>query len=133
MPDFIMVPPGQHKLPPLPYQYNALEPVISASTMHFHHDFHHKTYVDDLNKTELKLVEARKAKDFSNIKALENDLAFNSSGHILHSIFWTIMTSPRKIVQPSPELTNFICTFFGDLDAFKGQFTNAALKVEGSG
>ena len=45
-----MVPPGHHRLPPLPYAYNALEPIISSTTLHYHHDIHHKTYVDELNK-----------------------------------------------------------------------------------
>jgi superoxide dismutase len=54
-----MTQPGQHKLPPLPYDYNALEPVISSMTLHLHHDIYHKTYVDDLNQAEIKLVDAR--------------------------------------------------------------------------
>lgn len=125
--------PGQHKLPPLPYQYDALEPVISSATMHFHHDIHHKTYVDDLNKTELKLVEARDKKNYDNIKLLEDELAFNGSGHILHSIYWTILNPSRKANLPSDNFINIINTSFGSMNSFKEQFINAALKTEGSG
>lgn len=125
--------PGQHKLPPLPYPHDALEPVISSATMHFHHDIHHKTYVDDLNKTELKLVEVREKKNYDNIKLLEDNLAFNGSGHILHSIYWTILTPPRKTNLPSDNFISIINASFGSMNSFKEQFINAALKTEGSG
>jgi len=59
--------PGQHRLPPLPYPYNALEPVISAEALRIHHDMHHKAYVDGLNRAEINLVEARKNNDFKYI------------------------------------------------------------------
>jgi superoxide dismutase, Fe-Mn family len=128
-----MVPPGQHKLPPLPYAYNALEPIISSATLHFHHDLHHKTYVDDLNKAELKLVELRKNKDFDLIKCWENELAFNGSGHILHSIYWTILAPRGKGGMPGPYTLTQINNYFGSLLSFQQQLTNAAIKVEGSG
>jgi Fe-Mn family superoxide dismutase len=128
-----MIPPGGHQLPPLPYQYNALEPVISSETLHLHHDVHHKTYVDDLNKAELKLVEARKNNDFDQIKFWENELAFNGSGHILHSIYWTVMLPVGMGGQPGFQTLNQINNYFGGFPAFQQQFTNAAIKVEGSG
>jgi len=71
------VPPGKHKLPPLPYPYDALEPVISADTLRIHHNHHHKAYVEGLNKAELALVEARRRNDFTLVKYWENELAFN--------------------------------------------------------
>lgn len=55
---YLMAPPGQHQLPKLPYAYNALEPVISSTLLRIHHDQHHKSYIEGLNKAELKLVEA---------------------------------------------------------------------------
>ncbi len=128
-----MVPPGGHQLPPLPYQYNALEPVISSETLHLHHDMHHKTYVDDLNKAELMLVEARKANNFDLIKYWENELAFNGSGHILHSIYWTVMTPAGMGGQPGFQTLSLINAYFGSFSAFQQQFNNAAIKVEGSG
>lgn len=127
------IPPGGHQLPPLPYPHNALEPVISEATMHYHHDLHHKTYVDDLNKAELALVEARKSNDFNFIKYWENELAFNGSGHILHSIFWTVMAPVGAGGQPGPNTLARINNYFGSFANFHQQFTNAAVKVEGSG
>jgi Fe-Mn family superoxide dismutase len=125
--------PGQHQLPPLPYQYNALEPIISATTLHYHHDNHHKTYVDELNKTELKLVDARIRMDFEMIKCLENDIAFNGSGHILHSIFWTIMSPMNRGGSPGPQTMSQINSYFGRFSAFQQQFSHSATKIEGSG
>jgi Fe-Mn family superoxide dismutase len=125
------VPPGQHKLPPLPYPYNALEPVISARTMQIHHDRLHKGYVDNLNKTELQLVEARQANNFGNIRGLERNLAFNGSGHILHSIFWTVM-DPGGAPQPYGQTAYQMTKYFGSALAFFNQFTAAATDVEAS-
>lgn len=121
-----------HTLPPLPYAYSALEPVIDEETLRIHHDIHHKKYVDDLNSTEMKMQQARAAGDFSMIKYLENELAFNGSGHILHSIYWTIMKSPNNDA-PSEMLSDWIEFSFGSIDKFKAQFTAAANTVEGSG
>lgn len=58
--EYNMIAPGRHKLPPLPYPYNALEPVIGGRTLRIHHNKHHKSYVDGLNKAEINLVEVRK-------------------------------------------------------------------------
>lgn len=125
--------PGKHKLPPLPYAYDALEPVICARTLKIHHDEHHKAYVEGLNKAELALVEARRQKDFSLVKHWERELAFNGSGHILHSIYWTVMAPCGEGGAPCENTMKEICASFGNFDAFILQFVNAAVKVEGSG
>ena len=125
--------PGQHKLPPLPYPYNAIEPVIDERTMRIHHDKHHQAYVDDLNKAEIELSKARKNMDFSSIAALENALTYNGSGHILHSIFWTILTNASNYVPPLPQTKKMIDLSFGNFEAFKAQLTNAANTVQASG
>jgi len=130
---YLMVPLGGHKLPPLPYPYNALEPVISSTTLRFHHDHHHKSYVEGLNKAEIKLAEARQKKDFELIKHWERELAFHGSGHILHSIYWTIMAPIGSGGQPGSLTQNLIISYFGNLPVFQEQFTNAAIKVEASG
>ena len=130
---FSMIPIGQHQLPPLPYQYNALEPIIGRSTLKLHHDKHHKSYVDGLNKAEINLAEARKRNDYEFIKYWEKELAFNGSGHILHSIFWTIMAPLNMGGQPGPQTLNQINSYFGNFNAFKEQFKNATEKVEASG
>jgi len=126
-------PIGVHTLPPLPYAYDALEPVIDTQTLQIHHDKHHKKYVDDLNITELALADARKKSDFTSIKCLERDLAFNGSGHILHSVYWTIMTKPDTGGTPSDKFMDWLSYCFGSFDAFKAQFLAATKNVEASG
>lgn len=130
---YLMVPLGGHILPPLPYPYNALEPVITATTLRFHHDHHHKSYVEGLNKAEIKLAEARQNKDFALIKHWERELAFHGSGHILHSIYWTVMAPIGSGGQPGTLTQNLIISYFGNLPVFQEQFTEAAIKVEASG
>lgn len=127
------IPIGKHKLPPLPYAYDALEPIISEQTLHFHHDVHHKTYVDDLNKTELDLQAAREKNNYAHILELENKLSFNGSGHILHSLYWTNMATVGHGGSLSPTLASMIKSYFGTPDAFKAQFITATLRVQGSG
>ncbi|MCL2408099.1 MAG: superoxide dismutase [Oscillospiraceae bacterium] len=124
---------GTHVLPPLPYPYDALEPLIDAETVQIHHDKHHKKYVDDLNKAELALETARTAGDYSLIKHWEKELAFNGSGHILHSVYWAIMTTPDTGGIPEEYTAKYISWYFGGFDAFKAQFKAAAAAVEGSG
>ncbi|MFL0361933.1 superoxide dismutase [Pseudobacillus sp. 179-B 2D1 NHS] len=126
------VPIGHHKLPPLPYAYNALEPYIDEETMRLHHDRHHQSYVEGLNKAELELQKARKNNDFELVKHWERELAFNGAGHYLHSIFWRIMC-PNGGGKPSSELNREISRSFGSFDGFKRHFSKAAEKVEGGG
>ena len=125
--------PGAHTLPPLPYPYNALEPVIDAKTMEIHHDKLHKGIVDALNKAELALVEVRKQGNYDFIKYWENEIAFLGSGHILHSVFWTNMAHAAGGESPGEYLTNQINQYFGSFSAFKAQFLAATKSVEGSG
>lgn len=126
------VPIGGHRLPPLPYPYNALEPHIDEKTVRIHHDIHHKSYVDNLNKAEKKLQEARKSGNFDLVKHWERELAFNGAGHYLHTIYWDTM-NPQGGGKPGGELAEQIRRDFGSYDAFKNHFTNAAEKVEGGG
>ncbi len=88
-----------HTLPNLNYDYNALEPHYDEQTLKIHHDIHHKTYVDGLNKAEQKLQEARESGDFTLIKHWEREIAFHGSGHILHTLFWENMT-PNGNLNP---------------------------------
>ena len=127
------VPLGQHKLPELPYAYNALEPIIDEKTLTIHHDKHHRKYVDDLNKAEINAKEIRNTKLYDDINLIEQELAYNGAGHILHSIYWTIMTPPDNITAPGNITNALITSYFGSLENFKEQFKNAALNVFGSG
>ncbi|NRG45923.1 superoxide dismutase [Bacillus sp. CRN 9] len=126
------VPIGQHVLPPLPYGYNALEPYISEEIMRLHHDKHHQSYVDGLNKAEKELEKARRNSDFSLVKHWSRELAFHGSGHYLHTIFWNNM-SPEGGGKPSGPLLKQIEKSFGSFEKFKNQFTAAAKEVEGVG
>jgi superoxide dismutase, Fe-Mn family len=121
-----------HKLPELPYAYNALEPHYDEATVRLHHDAHHKAYVDGLNNAEAKLSEAREKGDFALIKHWERELAFHGSGHLLHTLFWMNM-SPDGGGTPTGILLERINQDFGSFEGFKKQFTAAAVAVEGSG
>lgn len=127
-----VIPVGGHKLPPLPYSYDALEPYISKEIMELHHDKHHKSYVDGLNKAEKMLEQARKSHDFSLVKHWSRELAFHGSGHNLHTIFWNNM-KPQGGGKPTGKLLSTIESYFGSYDAFKKHFSEAAKQVEGSG
>jgi Fe-Mn family superoxide dismutase len=90
----------KHTLPDLPYDYNALEPTISAEIMQIHHSKHHAAYVTNLNIAEEKLAEAKAKNDVSGIIALAPALKFNGGGHLNHSIFWQNL-SPKGGGEPS--------------------------------
>jgi Fe-Mn family superoxide dismutase len=126
------VKPGKHLLPPLPYAYKALEPYISEEIMKLHHQKHHQSYVDGLNKAEINLEKARQTGDFSLVKHWSRELAFHGSGHYLHTIFWNNM-SPRGGGKPGNLLLKEIERYFGRFELFKKQFTEAAKAVEGVG
>ncbi|WHZ01593.1 superoxide dismutase [Neobacillus sp. YX16] len=126
------VPPGGHTLPELPYAYNALEPYILEEIMRLHHDKHHRSYVDGLNKAEMNLKKARDNNDFSLIKHWSRELAFHGSGHYLHTIFWKNMI-PKGGGSPQGLLKREIENYFGSFDKFKKQFSEAAKQVEGVG
>jgi superoxide dismutase len=88
-----------HKLPDLPYSYDALEPYYDEQTVRIHHDLHHKGYVDGLNKAEEALDRAREQDDYALVKHWEKELAFHGSGHILHTLFGTIWLQLGRRVQ----------------------------------
>ncbi len=121
-----------YTLPDLPYDYSALEPHYQAENLQIHHDKHHAAYVSGANSTEERLSEAREKGDFANLVGLEKTLAFNISGHMLHSIFWKNM-SPDGGGAPEGELAAAIQEHFGSFDAFKAQLTQATVLVQGSG
>jgi Fe-Mn family superoxide dismutase len=121
-----------YELPPLGYDYAALEPHYSARVLELHHDKHHKAYVDGVNSTLEKLAAARSSDDLSAIVGLEKTLAFNLSGHVLHTLFWKNL-SPDGGDRPEGELAAAIDEHFGSFDAFKNQLTQSAATVQGSG
>lgn len=122
----------KHELPPLPYDYNALEPYYDEQTVRLHHDKHHAAYVAGQNKAEEMLEEIRKTGDFAQIQHWEKQLAFHASGNQLHTLFWQNM-APNAGGEPGGELMKQIGADFGSFDNFKKQFSAAAAAVEGSG
>jgi Fe-Mn family superoxide dismutase len=123
---------SKYSLPELDYGYSALEPHISARVMELHHGKHHAAYVKAANATVERFDEARKAGDYSRLAALEKALAFNLSGHVLHSIFWRNLT-PKGGGQPEGDLALAINQDFGSFAAFRAQFTEVASTIMGSG
>jgi Fe-Mn family superoxide dismutase len=126
-------------LPPLPYDFAALEPHIDEQTMRIHHGKHHATYVNNLNAA----LEGHPALQDKSLEALLGDLASvpeairtavrnNGGGHYNHSMFWEIMT-PGGPPAPEGKLAEVLTRTFGGLDAFKEQFTKAAMARFGSG
>ena len=125
-------------LPELPYSYDALEPHIDAKTMEIHHTLHHQTYINKANAA----LEGTEFSDKStqwllnNINALPSELQKavqeHAGGHNNHSLFWQIM-SPEGGNLRSGLLSDAIDQTFGDFDAFKAEFTAAAVSRFGSG
>lgn len=130
--DHDYIPIGKHRLPPLPYPYDALEPYIDEEIMRLHHLKHHQSYVDGLNKAEMEMEKARKQNNFELIKHWEREASFNGAGHYLHTIFWNIM-SPIGRREPKGELRKAINQTFGNFNAMKKHFSEAAKQVEAVG
>ena len=127
------------KLPDLPYDNNALEPYIDATTMGIHHGKHHQAYVNNLNaaleghpelqeKTALELIMDLDALPEGIRTAVRN----NGGGHVNHSLFWTVM-APKGGGEPSGKLAEMIDETFGSFDEFKSVFSKAATTRFGSG
>jgi superoxide dismutase, Fe-Mn family len=126
-------------LPPLPYDYKALEPYIDAQTMQLHHDKHHAAYVTNLNKAlekhpELKdksLEELVKTPDQipEDIRVVVRN---NGGGHYNHSMFWSIM-SPKGGGKPKGKLAAAIDSRFGNFEKFQQAFEAAGASRFGSG
>jgi Fe-Mn family superoxide dismutase len=124
---------GQYVLPPLPYAYDALEPLMDAETVHIHHDKHHASYVAGANAAVSKLERiARGEVDPSEATPTVRNLAFHCSGHQLHTMFWTNMTPTPQPLADGP-LSHAINEVFGSTDQFLKVFKATATGVEGSG
>ena len=120
------------KMIDLPYPINALEPYYSKDTLDLHYNILYKGYVDNTNKTQKEIDEARNSNNFSNIKCLEKNLSFFGSGAILHQLFFENL-GPAIPTSPSVKLMEQIIKDFGSFEMFKNQFIAAATNVEASG
>jgi superoxide dismutase, Fe-Mn family len=126
-------------LPPLPYDFSALEPHIDAKTMEIHHDKHHQAYVNNLNAAIEKAPElASKSLDdlMKNVnslpEAVRTAVRNNGGGHWNHSMFWQIM-APKAGGEPGGKVGDAIRKSFGDFAKFREQFAAAAAGRFGSG
>lgn len=126
------------ELPKLDYEYNALEPAISAQIMELHHSKHHQTYVDKLNaalekapETQSKSIEEILQNLDSLSEEIRQTVRNNGGGHYNHSFFWKIMTPGGS--ELDGVLKEKINEVFGSFDSFKEQFSQAAINVFGSG
>jgi Fe-Mn family superoxide dismutase len=126
-----------YEVPPLPYDYNALEPTIDEATMHLHHDKHHQAYVNAANG----LLEGTEWADKPVEEVLKNlgslgdkatGVRNQAGGHYNHSLFWEWM-SPNGGGAPDGDLSSAIDSAFGSFDDFKAQFKDAGVKRFGSG
>ena len=126
------------ELPPLPYDYSALEPHIDARTMEIHHGKHHQAYVDNANKALDGTEWADRSVDdvLANLDAIPEDkrnaVRNNAGGHANHSLFWEIM-GPNGGGEPGGDLATAIGSTFGGLDAHKEQVNAAGVARFGSG
>ena len=128
-----------HSVPPLPYDYNALEPHIDEQTMRIHHDKHHAAYVTNLNAALEKHpdLQSKSIEDLlKSINSVPEDIRTavrnNGGGHANHTMFWEIM-GPGKGGAPSGALGDAIKSSFGDFETFKKQLNDAGVKRFGSG
>lgn len=125
----------EYVLPVLPYDFSALEPVISGEIMELHYTKHHKTYLTNLNQALEKFYQAEQRRDLGAQIALQQAIRFNGGGHINHSIFWTNL-APKNQGGGEPPRGAFATALtaqFHSLDSFIQEFTAKTVAIQGSG
>ena len=126
------------EVPPLPYDYNALEPTIDEQTMHLHHDKHHQAYVTNANNALEGTDWADKSVEevLQNLNQIPEDkrsaVRNNAGGHYNHSLFWEWM-SPDGGGEPDGELRSAIDSAFGSFEEFQNKLKAAGVGQFGSG
>lgn len=131
MPDYF----NPHEQLELPYDFGALEPVISGEIMELHYTKHHKAYVTNLNKALEKYFEANQRMNLEAMIALQSAINFNGGGHINHNIFWTNLAPEGNGGggQPEGELAIAINKEFGSFENFVEKFNARTAAIQGSG
>ncbi|KAJ1849935.1 Superoxide dismutase [Mn], mitochondrial [Coemansia sp. RSA 2708] len=126
---------SKHTVPDLPYDYNELEPVISAKIMKLHHDKHHAAYVAGLNAAEEKYAEAQARNDVQAQVQLQPLLRFNGGGHVNHSIFWQNLIGEKRGggELPAGALQLAIDKQFGGLGELSTRVNARTAAIQGSG
>ncbi|RZC63043.1 hypothetical protein C5167_024795 [Papaver somniferum] len=122
-------------LPDLPYDYSALEPVISGEIMQLHHQKHHQTYITNYNKALEQLHEAMEKGDSQTVVKLQSSIKFNGGGHINHSIFWKnlIPVNEGGGEPPIGALGEAIDANFGSLEGLARKINTEGAALQGSG
>lgn len=122
-------------LPDLPYDYNALEPVISAQVMQLHHAKHHAAYVNNLNTALDSLNTSLAANDVATVASLSSAIKFNAGGHTNHSLFWKNLRPPTDDNRPAADsaLATVLKHQFGSFEKFQEALSKQAVGVQGSG
>lgn len=129
-----------YSLPELSFERNALEPFIDAQTMTIHHDKHHASYVDNLNKALEQNPELQEkhvwdllSKLDSIPESIQTKVRNNGGGHANHTFFWKLLTSRAESGTPTESVASLITKNFGSMDEFKAKFKESALACFGSG
>lgn len=124
-----------YKLPELPYDFSALEPVISAEIMQLHYSKHHQGYVTNLNAALEKYRDAEAKGDLAAMIGLQQAIKFNGGGHVNHSIFWTNLAPENKGGGGAPkgDLGQALQAEFGSVESFIEKLSAAAVAIQGSG
>lgn len=123
-------------LPPLPYAYEALEPVIGAETMRLHHTRHHQAQVDGLNAQvahfpELAAMSVEQI--LAKISSYPAAVRGNAGGHFNHSLYWQVMAPKGKGGAPSEALSQAIAKTYGSMDGLRDAFAKESSTLFGSG
>ncbi|MCL7023702.1 hypothetical protein MKW94_000474 [Papaver nudicaule] len=122
-------------LPDLPYEYSALEPVISGEIMQLHHQKHHQAYVTNYNKSLEQLHKAMEKGDSQTVVKLQSSIKFNGGGHINHSIFWKnlIPVNEGGGEPPTGALCEAVDANFGSLEKLVQKMNSEGAALQGSG
>ncbi|KAL5334900.1 Manganese/iron superoxide dismutase [Aspergillus crustosus] len=128
---------AKYTLPPLPYAYDALEPIISSQIMTLHHQKHHQAYITNLNAALSAQFTALASNNIPDLISLQQRIKFNGGGHINHSLFWENLApynSPAtEISAVAPVLKGALEKQFGSVEEFLKTFKATLLAIQGSG
>ncbi len=124
-----------YQIPDLPYDYSALEPVISGDIMEIHHKKHHAAYANNLNLAIEQYKNAEAKKDVAAMIATQKAIKFNGGGFVNHNIFWTNLAPQSKGggEAPTGKFADAINSTFGSLDKLITRFNGMAGPIQGSG
>jgi len=121
-----------HRLPALPYGYDALEPWVDEQTLRVHYEQHHRELVNRLNEAETRLEALQSCGDLLLIQMLQQRACKLACAHFLHCLFWEVM-GPNQTGIPAGRLADQLNEDFGSFAAFKARFSAAALSIQSGG